>query len=391
MERRKRLIRTIKPEKVAEFELREGTPGDFFALQPFESFWSAHYQYLLDKGYRLRPRFRSDWVRSWKGTNRYPEDCEDTWSRTSKLTLDAVRVSDGRQVMIKKLLPSTDDSGDDGDKELKIVQYLSSKDLTLDPRNHAMPYLDSFPIPDTPDGIFLVTPLFVSWDEVPLVTVNDAIDFIQQVLEGLSFLHDHRIAHRDCTPPNIMMDWQNLIDEPFHPIRNECSLDGEYYLKIRDRSQAPVKYYFIDFGLSTWFEDDAAPRLVTGKYGREQEVPELHESNPYDPFQVDIFIVGAFLQRELMRKYRGLSFLRPMLRKMTRADPKHRPNAAQVVQTFDGLVGKISPRNRKWLLADPKPGYLNSVVFALSRSWNQSMFSIQQFFLMIFRRLRLTS
>lgn len=115
--------------------------------------------------------------------------------------------------MIKKMLPSTDDSGDDGQKELRIVQYLSSPTLQSDRRNHAMPYLDSFPIPDISEGTFLVSPLYVEWDKIPLETINQAIDFVNQLLEaskhtdhvswklrnfeqGLAFLHEHRIAHR---------------------------------------------------------------------------------------------------------------------------------------------------------------------------------------------------
>lgn len=106
---------------------------------------------------------------------------------------------------------------------------------------------------------------------------------------------------RDCTPPNIMMDWSTLIDEPFHPIYNSFSLDGEYHIDIRKRSQGNVRYYFIDFDLSSWFENPDTPALVTGEDGREQSVPEIHDKKPYDPFKVDIFIIGAFLERDLVQ------------------------------------------------------------------------------------------
>lgn len=97
------------------------------------------------------------------------------------------------------------------------------------------------------------------------------------------------------------MDWSPLVNEPFHPIKNHCSLDGEYYIDIRNRSHGKVRYYFIDFGLSSWFEDQNTPTLVTGEDGREQTVPELHEGKPYDPFKVDVFIIGAFLERDLVK------------------------------------------------------------------------------------------
>lgn len=110
-----------------------------------------------------------------------------------------------------------------------------------------------------------------------------------------------RQLYRDCTPPNIMMDWKPLVNEPFHPIRNHISLDGQRDLEIRARSAAPVRYYFIDFGLSTWFENKGTPALVSGEYGREQGVPELRSGKPYDPFKVDVFILGAFLKKHLVK------------------------------------------------------------------------------------------
>lgn len=105
------------------------------------------------------------------------------------------------------------------------------------------------------------------------------------------------------------MDWRPMIDEPFHPIHNDLSLDGEYNIEVRPRSQAPVRYYFIDFGLSTWFETKQTAPLVTGRYGREQSVPELQSSKPYDPFKVDVFILGTFFQRDLI-SVRSLVYVR---------------------------------------------------------------------------------
>ncbi|KAF8596047.1 kinase-like protein, partial [Ceratobasidium sp. AG-I] len=298
----------------------------------------------------------------------------------SKLTLDAVRVSDGRQVMIKKLLPSTDNSGDDGQKELKIVRHLSSPPLQSDRRNHSMPYLDSFPIPNVSDGTFLVSPLFVEWNKVPLETINQAIDFINQLLEGLAFLHENRIAHRDCTPPNIMMDWSSLVDEPFHPIYNAFSFDGEYRLDIRKRSQGNVRYYFIDFGLSTWFETQDTPTLVTGPEGREQTVPELHGGKPYDPFKVDVFILGAFLERDLVKEFHGLEFLEPLLRQMKSQTPHDRPTAAQAAQTFSTLARKVPPRNLSWPMTSRQSGIVDSVTFAFNGLMNRGLYAVHKMF-----------
>ena len=59
----------------------------------------------------------------------------------------------------------------------------------------------------------------------------------------------------------------------------------------RSRSSGAVKYYFVDFGISTKVEPGESP-LVLGRAGLDQEVPELSDEVPYDAFKVDVFIIG---------------------------------------------------------------------------------------------------
>lgn len=58
-----------------------------------------------------------------------------------------------------------------------------------------------------------------------------------------------------------------------------------------------VRYYYVDFGMSTRFLP-GEPRLVTGQLGRDREAPELSDTVPYDPFKVDVFIIGNLLRQE---------------------------------------------------------------------------------------------
>lgn len=84
MARQKRPIRTINPERAAALEQQGSQRGDGYvlgALNTNEELWVTYYDYLLEHGYQLRPRLRPGWVRSWKGTNLLPADCEDSWSR----------------------------------------------------------------------------------------------------------------------------------------------------------------------------------------------------------------------------------------------------------------------------------------------------------------------
>lgn len=33
-------------------------------------------------------------------------------------------------------------------------------------------------------------------DDPPLLLVDDVVDFVDQIMEGLVFMHEHRVAHR---------------------------------------------------------------------------------------------------------------------------------------------------------------------------------------------------
>jgi hypothetical protein len=95
----------------------------------------------------------------------------------------------------------------------------------------------------------------------------------------------------DCAFKNVMMDASNLFPQGFHPLLSHRDRSG-----IRDAERLPrkvgsVKYHFVDFGMSTQVEPGTT-RLVLGHDGLDQDVPELSEEVPYDPFKVDVFIIG---------------------------------------------------------------------------------------------------
>ena len=43
-----------------------GEPFDHNALGSWEIFWRDHWDWLQQKGYLLRPRYKPDWVPSWR-------------------------------------------------------------------------------------------------------------------------------------------------------------------------------------------------------------------------------------------------------------------------------------------------------------------------------------
>ena len=108
------------------------------------------------------------------------------------------------------------------------------------------------------------------------------------------------LSHRDCSLKNILMDATRMYPLGFHPV--EQLLLPVYDIKTRapriTRLEAGVKYYFVDYGISSYFAPGSQRELVVGIAGRDQDVPELSRNVPYDPFKVDIFSIGNVLRGE---------------------------------------------------------------------------------------------
>ncbi|PSR73557.1 hypothetical protein PHLCEN_2v10476 [Hermanssonia centrifuga] len=261
-------------------------------LNEYEVPWRDRQVFLASQGYMLRPRYRPGWVPSWQtDTSKYPEEFEDYWELPPRQHLiDATRISDGQLVYMKRVRS--------GDAESTIARMLSSGRLSEDPRNHCVPILDYILDKDDPSIAYMVMPYLRLTDSPPFETVNDIIDFGSQIFEGLVFIHEHQVAHRDCSEKNIMMDATSLFPKGHHPVRAGFLPDACTPAPQLSRAHGRIKYYYVDFGISVRLATDS-PRLVTGGYGRDQDVPELSFHVPYDPFKVDIFILGNMFRREI--------------------------------------------------------------------------------------------
>lgn len=95
-----------------------------------------------------------------------------------------------------------------------------------------------------------------------------------------------------------MMDGSPLYPGGFHPMRRRFSPDVIDELKPLSRIDHPVRYYYIDFGLSERFAPGASS-LVVGDVGRDNEVPELSSTVPYDGYKADIHALGNLFHKEL--------------------------------------------------------------------------------------------
>ena len=96
-----------------------------------------------------------------------------------------------------------------------------------------------------------------------------------------------------------MLDATHMYPLGFHPVE-EFHLDDVTTPAPRiPRLEAGVKYYFVDYGISSYFPAGSIRELVLGIAGRDQDVPELSNDVSYDPFKVDIFTIGNVLLGEV--------------------------------------------------------------------------------------------
>ncbi|KAI0733407.1 kinase-like domain-containing protein [Fomitopsis betulina] len=231
----------------------------------------------------------------------------------------ATRTSDGGQVCIKRVVT--------GSSESRIARMLSAPPLRDDPAIHAVPILDVFQDEENGYITYLVMPLLRHIDDPPIEAVGDVVDFVDQLLEGLAFLHKNGVAHRDCSYANLMMSTKiEKLGRGIH-----------FWGRPGDAlSGSQRTYYFIDFGLSVHVENPNCRVLVLGNEGHDRAPPELRTGNriPYDPYKLDVFLVGNVFRRLLLDRYLGLASLVPLADAMTRTDPAERPSAVEALDVW---------------------------------------------------------
>jgi len=151
--------------------------------------------------------------------------------------MDATRVSDGEVVALKHI------STKFHPYEVDIGRMFSREPLASDPRNHCVPIYEVLQFPDDSDSVLLVMPLLRSYNNPRFDTVGETVEFFRQVIEGLQFMHDQHVAHRDCMNLNIMMDPKPLFPKMFHPQEPSRAIDFKGRLKHYTRTARPTKYY----------------------------------------------------------------------------------------------------------------------------------------------------
>ena len=97
-----------------------------------------------------------------------------------------------------------------------------------------------------------------------------------------------------------MMAGELLFPEGHHPVHTHLSPDISHQVRPAGRLGKDIKYYYIDFGMSTHFKEGESP-YVLGAKGADQDAPELSNEYPYNPFMLDIFILGHVYEVQFLQ------------------------------------------------------------------------------------------
>ncbi|KZT71753.1 hypothetical protein DAEQUDRAFT_687103 [Daedalea quercina L-15889] len=309
-------------------------------LDDFEHFWRDRQPWLQERGYMLRPRYKPDWKPSWLGTKKSYTLCEDGQSALVPTILDATRQSDGSLVTLKAIDTEVHPY------EVEIGQFLSSQPLAQDPRNHCVRILDVLQDPFDSKKLIIVMPLLKLFDQPEFLTIGEAVALFKQAIEGLRFMHDNHVAHRDISILNVMVDAIPLFTgKLWHPRAPMYNRDFSRRAKHYSRTERPVKYFYIDYGLSRKYDTaDASPRELP-IHGGDKSVPEFQGNGytvPANPFRTDIYFLGNLIRVTFLERYRGFEFMHPLVSDMVQADPEKRPTIAEVETRFDELYRRLS-------------------------------------------------
>ncbi|KAJ7134582.1 kinase-like domain-containing protein [Mycena epipterygia] len=294
-------------------------PDDVVPADCGEDEWQSLRPFLKYRGYRLVTQRDTALVMAeatnepvpeeWAGP---PQDDDALYSASNTGAIfEGFRLSDSRRVVFKIV-----DSSQNYEADIYTYLRLDDPAISEDPRNKAIPVFEIMEI--TPTRSIVVTEAWgPHWNYPnPIDTWEEFAEFGRQVLEGLAFLHSHRIAHLDISDGNI------LAGPP-----------GEH------KPKPQRAYAFIDFELSIIYsESDRGPYSVTGSVAT-YVAPEMSETVSYDPFKADIWQMGELLS--LAAKERGFEMesLVTLLAKMKHEIPDERPTAEQALAQFLGVQG----------------------------------------------------
>ncbi|KAI0044693.1 hypothetical protein FA95DRAFT_1623033 [Auriscalpium vulgare] len=346
---------------------RPGLADEYFAdpgrRWPGERSWARRQKDIEAAGYMLRPRYHVD--RKFSGSRwKLPPSWFEDWQRrkiASTYVLDATRIVDGKQVFLKRV------PGNRTPEEVEITTLLSSKQYRRNPKNHCIPLLET-KLLEAQSETLLVFPRMRPYDKPRFRTFGEFVAFATQIIEGLEFMHELHIAHRDCTGQNIVLDPSDMYPNSFHPVKINRTKNFHWIAKSYTRTQRPPRYYLIDFGLSSYYDPASGEPLDSVLRGGDKSAPEFRgfpNCPSYNPFPTDIYYIGNMFRTDFIQrshsspqKYYGFEWLEPLAADMCHEEPSMRPRIGVVASRFAEMSGALTSWKLRSRLVGKKDSFI---------------------------------
>ncbi|KAH0585222.1 hypothetical protein H2248_008471 [Termitomyces sp. 'cryptogamus'] len=239
----------------------------------------------------------------------------------------------GRHVTVKAICDDTE--------ELRILRYLQKQATprSTDGFHNVIPVLNVLSY----QGHWLA--IMPRWGTSPLSppcrSIHEVFHFIHCLLKGLTFLHEHRIAHGDIKADNILV---NHVDR-------DCFDDYNSFRQLL-RSQKQLTYALFDFGGSTMFlpsmslDECRLPSHVSFNTLYDQiPADTLQGEFDFNPFVFDVGMLGVLFCNEFQRLTPTAPMLAPLLDRMTTRDTERRFKASEALQFFEDEVLPKTPKH----------------------------------------------
>ncbi|EIW56464.1 uncharacterized protein TRAVEDRAFT_73041, partial [Trametes versicolor FP-101664 SS1] len=189
---------------------------------------------------------------------------------------------------------------------------------------------------------FLVTPLWGTYHSIEdLNTIQGVLNFIRCTLTGLSFLHEHRIAHRDIHESNILADYYC-----YHEVNCDTRQQA-----IRDSSRSrPITYALFDFNLSlqlpleTSLKNCRRPASEAMLGVSVYHPDDVLQCEPfYNPFAYDVGCLGFLFINYLTNAIPTVPMLAALFGKMTTHVVSERFTAAEALYFIHRIETDTTP------------------------------------------------
>ncbi|KAF7306464.1 hypothetical protein MIND_00437600 [Mycena indigotica] len=172
-------------------------------------------------------------------------------------------------------------------------------------------------------------------------SVKCLLDFVEESLEGVVFLHQHRIVHRDLASHNQFVN---------HVSPSGASISSQPENRLRLQSENFLRYGWLDFGYSVALPEDVA--LEDCRFPWEASFAGAYDVPPdlwqgeylYNPFAFDVGTLGIFFCTHFQHLTPQIHLLAPLLDGMTHPNIGSRLTAQKALELLRQLRDRLTKK-----------------------------------------------